>query len=154
MEEQDFSFPGRMKLESPDQEFVRQFLYVFADAGFMIPHDIIVINLAPAELPKQAPSFDLHIPIGIGSISNQLDSNRFSQYAAVVESIEIIPVHTLQKPLTSYMVSSTSIPFPLDWMICLPRSRNTTSTLATSVDKTWPSVLSPSQPQALIIYSC
>jgi magnesium chelatase family protein len=110
------------------------------NAGFMIPHDRIVINLAPAELPKQASSFDLPISLGILSVSNQLDSNRFSQYAAVgelsleghmrsvkgilsmamaaakqpgikgmivpavnaqeaavVESLEIIPVHTLQE---------------------------------------------------------
>jgi magnesium chelatase family protein len=110
------------------------------NAGFMIPHDRIVINLAPAELPKQASSFDLPISLGILSVSNQLDSNRFGQYAAVgelsleghmrsvkgilsmamaaakqpgikgmivpavnaqeaavVESLEIIPVHTLQE---------------------------------------------------------
>ena len=110
------------------------------NAGFMIPHDRIVINLAPAELPKQASSFDLPISLGILSVSNQLDANRFGQYAAVgelsleghmrsvkgilsmamaaakqpgikgmivpavnaqeaavVESLEIIPVHTLQE---------------------------------------------------------
>ena len=110
------------------------------NACFMIPHDRIVINLAPAELPKQASSFDLPISLGILSVSNQLDANRFSQYAAVgelsleghmrsvkgilsmamaaakqpgikgmivpavnaqeaavVESLEIIPVHTLQE---------------------------------------------------------
>lgn len=55
------------------------------NAGFMIPHDRIVINLAPAELPKQASSFDLPISLGILSVSNQLDSNRFGQYAAVGE---------------------------------------------------------------------
>ena len=49
------------------------------NAGFMIPHDRIVINLAPAELPKQASSFDLPISLGILSVSNQLDSNRFGQ---------------------------------------------------------------------------
>jgi magnesium chelatase family protein len=97
-------------------------------------------QLAPAELPKQASSFDLPISLGILSVSNQLDSNRFGQYAAVgelsleghmrsvkgilsmamaaakqpgikgmivpavnaqeaavVESLEIIPVHTLQE---------------------------------------------------------
>jgi magnesium chelatase family protein len=55
------------------------------NAGFMIPHDRIVINLAPAELPKQASSFDLPISLGILSVSNQLDSKRFGQYAAVGE---------------------------------------------------------------------
>ncbi len=85
---------------SPPEQAVRESTHrverAMHNAGFMIPHDRIVINLALAELPKQASSFDLTIPIGIVSTSNQLDSNRFSQYSAVVESLEIIPVHTLQ----------------------------------------------------------
>ncbi|MFM8402320.1 MAG: magnesium chelatase domain-containing protein, partial [Pirellula sp.] len=35
------------------------------NAGFLRPHDRIVINLAPAELPKQAASFDLPISLGL-----------------------------------------------------------------------------------------
>jgi magnesium chelatase family protein len=55
------------------------------NAGFRIPHDRIVINLAPAELPKQAASFDLPISLGILSVSNQLESDLFGAYAAVGE---------------------------------------------------------------------
>jgi magnesium chelatase family protein len=110
------------------------------NAGFRLPHDRIVINLAPAELPKQASSFDLPISLGILAVSNQLDSSVLETYAvvgelslegqvrsvkgvlsmaiaatkqpgikglivpaenaqeaAVVESLEIIPVQTLQE---------------------------------------------------------
>lgn len=110
------------------------------NAGFRLPHDRIVINLAPAELPKQASSFDLPISLGILAVSNQLDSTVLETYAvvgelslegqvrsvkgvlsmaiaatkqpgikglivpaenaqeaAVVESLEIIPVQTLQE---------------------------------------------------------
>ena len=110
------------------------------NAGFRLPHDRIVINLAPAELPKQASSFDLPISLGILAVSNQLDSSVLESYAvvgelslegqvrsvkgvlsmamaatkqpgikglivpaenaqeaAVVESLEIIPVQTLQE---------------------------------------------------------
>jgi magnesium chelatase family protein len=34
------------------------------NSGFMRPQDKIVINLAPAELPKNAASFDLPISLG------------------------------------------------------------------------------------------
>ena len=34
------------------------------NSGFLRPHDRVVINLAPAELPKQAASFDLPITLG------------------------------------------------------------------------------------------
>src|SRR6187399_2725342 len=35
------------------------------NSGFMRPQDKIVINLAPAELPKNAASFDLPISLGM-----------------------------------------------------------------------------------------
>ena len=44
-----------------------------------------MINLAPAELPKQAASFDLPITLGILAGSGQFDSDRFDQYAVVGE---------------------------------------------------------------------
>ena len=40
------------------------------NSGFLRPQNRIVINLAPADLPKQAASFDLPITIGI---RNQLE---------------------------------------------------------------------------------
>ncbi len=55
------------------------------NGGFTKPHDRVVINLAPAELPKQAASFDLPISLGILVGSGQLESDLLSQYAAVGE---------------------------------------------------------------------
>ena len=51
----------------------------------MRPHDRVVINLAPADLPKQATSFDLPIAIGILVGASQLESDVLEQYAAVGE---------------------------------------------------------------------
>jgi magnesium chelatase family protein len=45
----------------------------------------VVINLAPAELPKTAGSFDLPIAIGILAGSGQFKSELFDQYAIVGE---------------------------------------------------------------------
>lgn len=55
------------------------------NGGFLRPHDRVVINLAPAELPKQASSFDLPISLGILAGSGQLESDILNQYAAVGE---------------------------------------------------------------------
>ena len=55
------------------------------NSGFQRPTDRVVINLAPAELPKQAASFDLPISLGILAASGQLESGLFDTYGAVGE---------------------------------------------------------------------
>jgi magnesium chelatase family protein len=55
------------------------------NAGFLRPQDRIVINLAPAELPKQAASFDLPISLGMLIGSSQVQSDRLNEYAVVGE---------------------------------------------------------------------
>ena len=54
-------------------------------SGYHRPVDRIVINLSPAELPKDAASFDLPIALGLIVASGQLQSERFDTYAAVGE---------------------------------------------------------------------
>ncbi len=54
----------------------------------------IVINMAPAELPKQAASFDLPIALGMLAGSGQLQSERLEQYAVVGELV-LHPAATL-----------------------------------------------------------
>src|SRR6476660_6187384 len=56
-----------------------------ANSGFIRPRDRIVINLAPAELPKDAGSFDLPIALGMLAGSGQLASELLEQYAVVGE---------------------------------------------------------------------
>ena len=55
------------------------------NSGYQRPHDRVVINLAPAELPKQAASFDLPITLGMLVGSGQLVSDRLREYAVVGE---------------------------------------------------------------------
>ena len=55
------------------------------NSGFQRPQDRVVINLAPAELPKQAASFDLPITLGILAGSGQIASDKFDEYAVVGE---------------------------------------------------------------------
>jgi len=55
------------------------------NSGFQRSSDRIVINLAPAELPKQAASFDLPITLGILAGSGQIASDKLDRYAVVGE---------------------------------------------------------------------
>lgn len=55
------------------------------NSGFVRPADRVVINLAPAELPKTAGSFDLPIAVGILAGSGQFESDLFNEYAIVGE---------------------------------------------------------------------
>src|SRR6185436_1140805 len=55
------------------------------NSGFHRPQNRIVINLAPAELPKQAASFDLPITLGVLAGSGQFASDLFEHYAVVGE---------------------------------------------------------------------
>ncbi len=55
------------------------------NSGYVRPQDRIVINLAPAELPKLAASFDLPIALGVLAGSGQLKSDLLDRYAVVGE---------------------------------------------------------------------
>ncbi|MCR4415415.1 MAG: YifB family Mg chelatase-like AAA ATPase [Thermoguttaceae bacterium] len=55
------------------------------NSGFQRPQNRVVINLAPADLPKEAASFDLAIALGILAGSGQFESELLSQYAVVGE---------------------------------------------------------------------
>ena len=71
--------------EQAVRESIHRIERALVNGGFMRPHDRVVINLAPADLPKQATSFDLPIAIGILVGAGQLESDVLEQYAAVGE---------------------------------------------------------------------
>lgn len=55
------------------------------NSGYHRPVDRVVINLSPADFPKEASSFDLPIALGILAASGQLESDRFATHAVVGE---------------------------------------------------------------------
>lgn len=55
------------------------------NSGYTRPIDRIVINLSPADFPKEAPSFDLPIALGLLAASGQLHSEKFATHAVVGE---------------------------------------------------------------------
>ncbi|MBN1853813.1 MAG: YifB family Mg chelatase-like AAA ATPase [Pirellulales bacterium] len=71
--------------EAAVRESTHRIARAMVNSGFVRPQDRIVINLAPAELPKQAASFDLPIALGILAASRQFASERLDAYAVVGE---------------------------------------------------------------------
>ena len=55
------------------------------NSGFQLPQNRVVINLAPADLPKDAASFDLPIALGILAASGQIAADRFDRHVVVGE---------------------------------------------------------------------
>ncbi|HMP80798.1 MAG TPA: YifB family Mg chelatase-like AAA ATPase [Pirellulaceae bacterium] len=71
--------------EAAVRESTHRVSRALVNSGFERPPDRVVINLAPAELPKQAASFDLPISLGILAATGQIESDRFADYAVVGE---------------------------------------------------------------------
>ena len=71
--------------EAAVRESTHRIERALVNSGYTRPIDRIVINLSPADLPKEAASFDLPIALGMLVASGQLQSNRFAAFAAVGE---------------------------------------------------------------------
>lgn len=71
--------------EAAVRESTQRVERALVNSGFERPQDRAVINLAPADLPKQAASFDLPIALGVLAASGQLDPERLTAFAVVGE---------------------------------------------------------------------
>src|SRR4029077_12812227 len=56
-----------------------------ANSGFKIPKGRTTINLAPADIKKEGPSFDLPIALGMAAISQGIDTSPFGEFSFVGE---------------------------------------------------------------------
>lgn len=71
--------------EAAVKESIHRIERALANSGYQRPQDRIVINLSPADLPKEAASFDLPIALGFLAASGQFASDLFANYAVVGE---------------------------------------------------------------------
>ncbi|MDA1212947.1 MAG: YifB family Mg chelatase-like AAA ATPase [Planctomycetota bacterium] len=71
--------------EAAVKESIHRIERAIVNSGFHRPIDRIVVNLSPADLPKDAASFDLPIALGVLAASGQFSSARLDAYAAVGE---------------------------------------------------------------------
>ncbi len=75
--------PGIVIVGLPDaavQESKERVRAALRNAGFSFPMRRVVINLMPADLRKEGPSFDLPISLGILAASDQLDLTHLANY--------------------------------------------------------------------------
>ena len=71
--------------EAAVRESTHRIERAMVNSGYSRSIDRIVINLSPADFPKDAPSFDLPIGLGLLMASGQLASDIQQQYASVGE---------------------------------------------------------------------
>lgn len=71
--------------EAAVKESTHRIERALVNGGYDRPVDRIIINLSPADLPKDAASFDLPIALGVLVASGQLSSDTLSQYAVIGE---------------------------------------------------------------------
>ena len=55
------------------------------NSGFQYPCDRITVNLAPADIPKSGPAFDLAIALGILASSSQINKERLKDFSFLGE---------------------------------------------------------------------
>lgn len=71
--------------EAAVRESTHRIERALVNSGYVRPIDRIVINLSPADLPKDAASVDLSIALGLLVASGQLSSDLLGKFAAVGE---------------------------------------------------------------------
>jgi magnesium chelatase family protein len=71
--------------EQAVKESIHRIERAIVNSGFILPANRVIINLAPADLPKQAASFDLPIALGILAASGQIAGELLEHYAIVGE---------------------------------------------------------------------
>lgn len=71
--------------ETAVKESIHRTERALVNTGFQRPIERVVINLSPAEFPKEAAAVDLPIALGMLTASGQLTSEKYAGYAAVGE---------------------------------------------------------------------
>jgi magnesium chelatase family protein len=71
--------------EQAVKESIHRIERAIVNSGFILPANRVIINLAPADLPKQASSFDLPIALGLLAASGQIAIELLEHYAIVGE---------------------------------------------------------------------
>ncbi|MCA9234054.1 MAG: YifB family Mg chelatase-like AAA ATPase [Planctomycetales bacterium] len=82
------AMPKTVLVGLPEQavkESIHRIERALVNSGFVLPDNRCVINLAPAEMPKQAASFDLPVALGLLAASGQFESALLDEFAVVGE---------------------------------------------------------------------
>jgi len=71
--------------EAAVRESTHRIERALVNSGYVRPIDRVVINLSPADLPKDAASIDLPIALGLLLASGQLQSDKLDRFAIIGE---------------------------------------------------------------------
>lgn len=71
--------------EAAVRESIHRIERALVNSGYQRPEDRVVINLAPADVPKHAASFDLPIALGLLAASGQISGDVLGEFAVVGE---------------------------------------------------------------------
>src|SRR3954466_11750611 len=67
------------------KESLHRVTTAIGNSGYHWPRGRTTINLAPADIKKEGPSFDLPIALGMIAAADEIDSASFAQFAFVGE---------------------------------------------------------------------
>jgi magnesium chelatase family protein len=67
------------------KESVERVRSAIMNSGYAYPENNIIINLAPADVKKEGPSFDLPIALGMLAASEQMETDQLDHFVAVGE---------------------------------------------------------------------
>ena len=79
-------FAGSSLVGLPDaavKESVERVRSALSNSGYEFPRYKTVVNLAPADVKKEGPLFDLPIAVGIALASGQIQSDLVGQYLVI-----------------------------------------------------------------------
>lgn len=71
--------------DSSVKESYQRIIASFSNLDYKFPKRRITINMAPADIRKEGAAYDLPLAVGIMAVSNQVDSDKLSQYVIMGE---------------------------------------------------------------------
>ncbi len=94
-----YGLPGMAIVGLPDnavKESKERVRTAIKNSGYEFPYDRITVNLAPANIKKEGPRFDLAIALGVMNATQQISPEPLQQYAVLGElslSGQVQPIH-------------------------------------------------------------
>ncbi|MCC7293254.1 MAG: YifB family Mg chelatase-like AAA ATPase [Phycisphaerales bacterium] len=103
-------FAGSSLVGLPDaavKESVERVRSALSNSGYEFPRYKTVVNLAPADVKKEGPLFDLPIAVGIALASGQIQSDLVGQYLVIGELALDGRVRPIRGALSAAMLAKT-----------------------------------------------
>jgi magnesium chelatase family protein len=124
--------PGTVIVGLPDsaiKESKERVRTAIRNSGYQYKPQRVTINLSPANIPKEGPSFDLAIALGYLSATGQIATDRLAQYAVLGE----LSLDGKVMPITGALSIALSIPAGQFKGLLLPRANAAEAAVTDSI---------------------